>query len=811
MGRTLRIALRTLLRRPSFTVVTVLTLALGIGATTAIFTVVNAVVLEPLPYPGSERLVQVEHAVPLSNAEWRWGVSEAGFFAIREGSRTLEDVAVHSSGGGVLAGDDVAARVNVGPVSANLFEVLGGRAIAGRLLRWEDNEPGAAPVVVLSEELWRGRFEGDAGIVGSMLELDGQPREVVGIVAAGFDVPGGDTDLWAAVSISPDNRPVNWHRFAAIGRLRTGADAAAVESDVDRLIAEWPERLPDAYADGFVERTGFRAVVTPLREHVVGDIRSALWVLLGAVGIVLLIGCVNVANLYVVRIEAGRKESALRIALGASRGDLARKWLSESLLLGAAAAGVGLLLAWWGIAALVAAGPEIPRLEEIALGGRSAAFTAGVALLVSLVFGLLPVLRSGVPFGWLREGTGLTTSRERTLVRRGLVVFEIALALMLLTGAGLMLRTFQNLRSVDPGFEAEGALTLSISLPWRHYTGYEEVAAFQRQLSERVGALPGVAAVGATTHLPLGSASGCAILFTDDPAAQANLEHCFATPVLATPGFFAALGTTVTGEPPTWLDMEARRGGVVVTRAFADQVWPGQDPIGRSIRGNGRAEPYYRVVGVAEDLWANGLDQAPVPQVYFPMLPLEGAPLWMPPRAMSVVVRAASGDPARLADAVRSVVRELDTGVALADVRPMTEVVAGSMRRTSFAMLLLGIAAAVALALGVIGLYGVIAYVVEQRRPEIGIRIALGARRGEVQGMIVREAGILAGLGVLVGAAASLVTSGVLASQLYGVDPRDPITLVGVSLVLGAVALAAAYFPARRAASVDPMGVLRGE
>lgn len=816
MLRHFRVALRTLLRRPTFSSIAVITLALGIGATVAIFTVVNSVVLEPLPYPDSDRLVRIEHPVPKLNPEWAWGVSEAGFFAMRAGNRTFDGLAVAEGGGGVLAGQDVAERVSVTRVSASVFELLGGRPAAGRLFRWEDNEPGSPRVVLLAEDFWRTRFSGDPSIVGSTVELNGRPLQVVGVVEAGFDLPERDTDLWYPVEISPAKEPVNWHRFTAYGRLRPGMTPEAAEADLNRLIRDWPETLPNAYGargaeDSFVEESGFRAAVTPLREDVVGDVSAALWILLGAVGIVLLIGCVNVANLFLVRLEAGRRESALRTALGASRADLAAKWLTESLLLAIVAGVIGLLLAAWGIAGLVAAGPQIPRMEEISLGWRSVGFTGGVALAAALAFGLLPLIRSAVRFEWLREGVGLTASRRGNAIRRGLVIFEIALALVLLTGAGLLLRTFQNLRAVDPGVDPDGVLTMEVSLPWGHYGTWEKVAAFHRTLSERVAALPGVTAVGATQQLPLAGGTGCAILFTADVAARPRLSSCFASTVQATPGYFEAMGIDVAGDAPTWLDMEARRGGVVVTRAFAEHVWPGEDPIGKTVRGNGEREPYYRIVGVAEDIRANGLSEPPVPQVFFPMLPMEGAPLWGPQTSLTLAVRTAEGAPTSLAGPVRSLIREMDPGVAIGAARPMTEVVAESMLRTSFAMLLLGIAAAVALALGVIGLYGVIAYTVEQRRPEIGIRIALGAGRGAVRRMVVGEAATLAGAGVVVGGAVSLATTRVLAAQLYGVEPRDPATLGAVAVVLVGVALAAAYIPARRAAAVEPMGVLRGE
>lgn len=809
--RHFRIALRTLARRPGFALIAIVTLALGIGATAAIFSVVNAVVLQPLDYPEPDELVRIEHPVPALNPEWRWRLSEAGWFAMRESSGSFEDIAVYNETELTLSGDGVAERVSTAMVSANLFEVLGAGPAQGRLLRWEDNEPGRAPVAVLSHEFWRTRLGGEPGAVGSTLFVEGRPVEVVGVLEPGFDLPNGGTSLWLPVAVSPTNQPVNWHRFESVGRLKEGVSGDAALADLRRLVASFPERLPQAYGSGFMERSAFDVDVVPLREYVLNDADTALWVLLGAVGMVLLIGCANVANLFIVRIEAGRREYAVRTALGASWWDIARKSLAESALLAGAAAALALLLATWGLGALLRLAPDLPRAHTIGVGSESVLFTVVVAGVAALVFGLLPAVRGRVSMDTLREGTGLTPSRKRHALRAGLVVGEMALALVLLAGAGLMIRTFQNIRAVDPGVDPGGVLTAQVSLPSATYRGYDDVAVFYRDLLERVEALPGVVAAGATQELPLVGEAGCSLVFVEDPAARERVDDCFASTIQVTPGYFRAMGIAVDGDAPGWSDQMERRGQVVVSRPLAERVWPDGPVLGQGIKGNGGDPPYYRVAGVAGAVRGSGLTRPPVDRIYFPMLPMEGAPLWSPPRGMTLVVRTSSSDPATLAGPIRRVIADMDPTVAVGGVRPMTEVVADSMGETQFVMLLLAIAAAVALALGVIGLYGVISYVVEERRTEIGIRMALGARAGEVKAMVVKQAAWLAGGGTLLGGLIAMLSSRALATQLYDVEATDPVTLIATAGLLVAVALAAAYLPASRAASVEPMGVLRGD
>ncbi len=809
--RTLRIAIRTLLRQPSFTLIAVLTLALGLGATAAIYTVVDGVVLDPLPYPEPEQLVWVDHPVP-SYGEGHWGLSEAGWFALRDGNETLDGLAVYETPSFILSGEGVSEEVDAARVSSNLFEVLGGRAALGRLFTEEDMESGELRGV-LSYGFWQNRLGGAPDVVGQTLQVEGFPLEVVGVLEPGFELPSGNTHtaLWIPAQLSREHRPVNWHRFQAIARMRPGETPAVVESDLRRVVHRFSELLPQAYGGSFIEESGFDVSVTPLAKHVVGDVSRALWVLLGAVGIILLIGCANVANLFLVRLETGRREYAVRTALGASRWDIARRALAESSVLMGAAAVVGVLLSWWGLELVLGLAHDLPRVDQVGVGIDTVAFTVGLAGLIGLGLGAIPALRSRPSIEALKEGVGMTPSRRRATVRGGLVALEMALALVVLVGAGLMLRSFENLRSVDPGFDPDGVLTMRISLPTSSYRGYQEVASFYQRLTERVDALPGVAAAGASSSLPLRGTAGCSGMGLEDPAARERYDGCFISAAMATPGWFEAMGIPVEGYEPTWEDMLAGRGQVVVSRPLADKLWPGEGPEEQGIRGNGSEPPFYRVSGIAGPVRQDGLDQPPVSRVYFPMVPMEGANLWSPPRGMTLAVRTAGLPPTSLAAPIRAIVQEMDPMVAIGEVQPMTAVVAASTSRTTFVMLLLGIAAAVSLILGVVGLYGVVAYVVTQRRAEIGIRMALGARATAVRGMVVRQAAWLAGIGTVLGAGVALGVSRFLSAQLFEVEPTDPLTVAGAAALLVGVALAAAYVPALRASRVEPMRVLRNE
>jgi putative ABC transport system permease protein len=811
-------AMRSLGRSPGFTLIATLTLALGIGATTAIFTVLNAVVLEPLDYPDSGRLVSIKHPVPGENTDWEWGLSTGGYYFFRENSRALEDIGLYNLSEMTLSGDGVAENVQAAMVSASLFPVLRAQPLHGRLLISRDNRDRSPDspfgVAVLGHRFWRDRFGADPGVIGSTVEVEGTLVEVVGVAEPDLNLPNENVALWLPMYLDPGMYHANSHQYAAIARLRTGVSAGRAEAELARLTERLTEAVPTAYSPSFMRETQFSTIVRPLRDEIVGGIDRMLWILLGAVGVVLLIASANVANLFLVRMENRRREVAIRSALGAARGQLVSRYLAEGVLLTSLAGFLGIILAHAGIQLLLSLAPaDIPRLSEIALGWKSVGFAAMVSLLAGVMFGLFPLFQVGISYSALRDGgRGTTASRARNAVRRALVVGQVALSLVLLAAAGLLLQTFRNLHAMDPGLEAEGALTLDVSLPFADYPSYEKVAAFYRDLTTRVQALPGVQSAGAITGIPLGGGYeyGCNLVFPENWDAREERYPCVSTAHVA-PGYFEALGIPVRGEASGWNENEQRIAGVVVSRSFAERVWPGEDPVGKGVTAYMSRQPHFRVVGVAGDVRAAGLDRPPVELVYFPMIPVEGARLWDPPRSMTLVVKSATTRPEELVTAVRRIVSEIDPGVPLGAVQRMEGVVAESTASISFTMLLLGIAATVALLLGAVGLYGVLSYVVGQRTHEIGIRVALGAHIQQVASLVVRQALALALVGVAVGLVAAVLVTRVLQSLLFEVSPTDPLILTGVALLLVVVALVASYVPARRATRVDPMVALRTE
>lgn len=816
LRQNLRYGLRALRRSPGFTLVAAFTLALGIGATTAIFTLLDSIVFEPLPYAQSERLVSITHPVPGLNPEWKWGPSSASYFHFRDNAASLEELGVYQATRMTMAGGGTAEEVETAYASASLFTVLGARPLHGRLLRPEENESRdlAGTVAVLSHDFWRTRLGADPAIVGTMIQLEGRPIEVVGVTEPGFGVPGRDVAVWLPAYLSRSMYLGNSHVHTAIGRLGEGVSLEAARADLARLTGQLPEAMPDAYAGGFVDEARFSTEVRTLQEHVVGDFARVLWILLGAVGVVLLIAGANVANLFFVRMEARRREVAIRSALGAGRKQLTGHYLTESLLLALLAGLVGIGLADAGIQLLVALDPDIPRLAEVGVGHDGVAFALGIALLIGLPFGLLAGLGRGGHAALRDSGRGLTASRGRHLVRGSLVVGQVALALVLLTAAGLLLETFRNLRAVDPGIRTDNVLTVQVSLPAANYPTYAAVGAFHRDAAERIAALPGVEHVGAIQSVPLGGGydGGCNLVMPEGWNPRAERYPCVHTPRV-TPGFFPALGIAVDGREPDWREASSGQAGAIVSRAFAERYWPGEDPLTRRITAYSGNQPYFQVVGVAADVRAAGLDEPPVEAVYFPVVPGEGITLWSPPRGMTLVLRTATARPQELTGAVRQAIAGVDPGVAIGDVRTMDRVVAthGSVARVGFAMLLLGIAAIIALVLGAVGLYGVVAYVVGQRTGEIGIRMALGARSSQVGRLVVRQSLVLALAGIALGTAAALGVTRVLRSFLYETSPTDPAVLGAVAVLLLGIALAASIVPARRAARVDPMIALRNE
>ena len=815
-------ALRGLAHRPAFAAVVVLTLGLGIGATTAIYALLDAVVLRPLPYPNASRLVYIDHPVPGVETNARWRMSQAGYFFFRKNSKAFADIAVYNRTETTLVTPDGAERVRAAAVSGNFFDVVGARPMVGRGFADADNRPNAAPVAMLGYDFWRQRFNSDSRIVGTTINIASTALTVIGVAPPKLQLPDYQAQVWLPLELDADAPAVNSHYLDAVARLRPGVTVAAAQADAAGLTSRLPEEFPRAYSQGFMRDSRFSVLVTPLRDIVIGGMSRTLWILLGAVAIVLLIAFANVANLFLVRAESRRREIAIRTALGADRLHLAGHYVAESTVLAMLGGLVAVGLAYGAIRVLVVLNPSsVPRLAELTLGWQAGVVAVALALGSGIGLGLLPLTRmapAGAQVTALREGgRSQTASRRQLSARSTLVVAQMALAVVLLAAAGLMLRSFYRLRSVQPGLDASGLVTFEISLPWSRYgtrirgpDGYLPVFRFHRDLAERLAALPGVTSVGMTQALAIKDGDGCALVFVKDRNYTRETAPCVGN-VLAGPGYFATLGIPVRGRAPTWTDMEQKNGAVVVSKALAQRMWPGEDPVGKELRPNGVADPWYRVVGVTGDVLTRGLDHPPTEIVYYPLIPMEGAPLWSPPTRMTVAIRTRDANPLSLGPLIRRIVTALDREVPVANVQTMRAIVDRSTAKTTFAMLLLAVAGGMALVLSAVGIYGVISYTVNQRTAEIGVRMALGARATQVGRMVVAQSLRVASFGIAIGLVGAFATTRVMQSLLFGVSPTDPVTLGGVTVVLVMIGALAAYAPARRATRVNPVEVLRRE
>jgi len=822
--REMKQVLRKLGRSPSFTLIAILTLALGIGANTAIFTVVNSVLIQPLPFPDQDELVVPHHTAPGMGVE-EVPYSEAAYLIYAQENRVFDAIGVFRDMAMNLTGEHEPERVGTILATHEVLPILGAVPQVGRLTNEEDDLPGSAPVAILSHGLWDRRFGRDPSILGRTIQLNGESREVIGVLPPDFDFidSGEGADLFIPARFDraePDEGSFN---YTAIARLKDGVTVEAASRDIARMIRLMPDRYSGVLNQAMLDQIGFAPRVTTLKEATVGDVSQALWILLSAVGIVLLIACANVANLFLVRAEGRHRDVAVRTALGASRGDMARYFLAESLMLAILGGAAGLFLAWAGTRALVSFGPEnLPRLTEIGLDPLSILFTAGISVLAGFFFGLVPVLKYRRPdmvTGLKEGGRGGSAGRSRHRARNALVVSQMAMALVLLVASGLMLRSFQALQNVDPGFDPEGVLTLRLTLPNANYPGALDRADFYWRLQERLEDLPGVVALGAAETIPMaGGINRSGTWFEDFPVTAEQVPDVIESNRV-TAGYMETMGMRILeGRFLDAFDARDRTGAVVVSRALAEQYWPGESALGKRLTQNaevGRAGggsdlTWQTIVGVVDDVRTMGMDQDPLPLLFFPILQNAPDDVQRTPGAVALVIRTA-GEPTALLPAVQKAIWAQDPNLPLADVRTMASVVADSMARTSFTMVLLGIAALVALLLGTVGIYGVISYVVTQQTREMGIRLALGAEEGRVAGMVLRQGGTLAAVGIAIGMAGAFGLTRLMEALLFGVSTTDPLTFVSVPALLAGVALLASWLPARRAARTDPVEALRAE
>jgi len=802
----LRYGVRMLLKHPGFTVVAVMALALGIGANSAIFSVVNALLLRPLPFTEPDKLLQVWEA-NVKRGHHTMSTSYPNFADWRNQNQVFEQIAAYSDRTFNLTSTAEPERIQGAIVSPAFFPLLGIKPMLGRVFLPEEDHPNKVFSVVMSERLWRRRFNSDPQLMGQTIRLDSESFTVVGVVANITDLAElpNETEVWIPISHSFgfDNR--RGHYLGVLARLKPGVTREQAQANLDRIASALAAQYPDSNTDHSVR-------LVPLQEQIVGDFRLALLVLLGAVLFVLLIASANVANMLLARAASRQKEIAIRTALGAGRFRLVRQLLTESLLLSVLGGAAGLLFAMWGVYLLVAFGPaDLPRAREVAVDGRVFGFTLAVSLLTGIIFGFVPALQASrldLNATLKESGRSAAGSAGHRRLRSLLVVAEIALSLVLLLGAGLLMRSFLKLQAVNPGFNPNNVLTMKVSLQGPNYQTAEPIIAFHDQLLAKIKALPGVQSVATRYHLPLAPDDGYANLSfaiegrLPDPA---NRPTAFYNTV--SPDYFHTLEIPVLkGRPFDEHDVMKARNVIIINETLARRYFPGEDPTGKRLTlndQNPKEEDWATIVGVVKDTKPRTLASPPVAEMYLPFAQQSG-------RSMALMIRTTS-KPGRLAAAVRREVQALDRNQPVHSVRTLEIVLSAAVATPRFRASLLGVFAVVALMLAMVGIYGVMSYAVTQRTHEIGIRLALGARSSDVLKLVVGQGLALALAGVVIGLGASFALTRVMSKLLFGVSPTDPLTFAVIALLLTGVALAACYVPARRAMKVDPLVALRYE
>jgi predicted permease len=822
VGRDLRHALRGLLRRPTFSFAAVLTLAVGIGATTAIFSVVYSVLIKPLPYPNPDELVRVRYTINHNNQS----SSHTMYLTYRDENRTFASIGLwqYAHDFATLTDGGEPTRLNVLIVTDGTLQALGVQPMRGRWFTKQEYGPsaeGPAPVI-LSYAFWQRRFGGDDAVLGREISIDSQPSpsRVVGIMPRAFRfIETTQPDVILAVRhLELEEQTIGWFNYQMLGRLKPGVTPDEARADVERMLPIWLDAWPVVPGAGLTKEAianwRMTPIVRPLKDDLVGSVASTLWVLMGAIGAVLLVACANIANLMLVRADARRAELAMRAALGAGPKRIARELLVESFVLGAAGGVLGWGLANVGVEILVAIAPsDLPRLQEISVYPPVLAFTVAASLASTLLFGSITVLKQALHLDVPMFGTARasSTSRERSTTRSVLVVVQVALALVLIVSAGLMIRTFQALRDVDPGLSDPATIqTAQIWMPgWQNADRAESLrwTPMQHAILGKIASLPGVTSVGFTDTLPMQGVSTTGTEVEGQPLGPAGAPQRGVKRV--SPGYFAAVGTRIiAGRDITWSDIEAGGRVILISENLAREI--AAEPaavLGKRLRAPVSSRQWREVIGVVQNVRENGLYEKPPSIVYYPVL-MENR---FAQHYAAFVIRSERAGTASLMEEVRQAVQSVNGSIAVSQMRTMRELNADSLARTSFTLVMLAIAGAMALVLGVIGIYGVIAYVVSQRTREIGIRSALGAEPRQLAKMFLLQGLTLSGVGVVVGLVVAAALSRSLSSLLFGVEPLDPAAyFIAIGVILAAAALAT-YLPARRAAMIDPMETLRAE
>jgi predicted permease len=812
----LRYAIRALRKQPGFTTTAVLTLALGIGANSAIFSVVNAVLIKPLPYPDPDALVRVWHSYIRQGVKSEFNMSGPMYFGYRDQIRTFEKFGVWSGGTATVTGTGDPEQVRTLSVTDEVLPALGVSPTLGRWFSRADDTAGTPETVILTWGYWQRRFGGDRAVLGRGLTVDSRPRVVIGIMPGSFRFLDRDPELILPQRLKGDE-PLGYSNYMGLARLRPGFTPAQAAAEIERMLPGM--MMAVGMSKRTLETLRLAPALRPLKQDVVGDMGKVLWVLMGSIGIVLLIACANVTNLLLVRAHQRQHELAIRAALGASWGTIAREHALESLLLSLLGGLLGLVLASGGLKLLVSTSPaNLPRLNDVAIDPLVLMFTAGTTLLAGLLSGFLSVMKhTGAPLAHALRGGGRTASLSRDQHRSQdtLVAVQVALALVLLVSSGLMIRSFRALRSVQPGFtHPEQIQTVRISIPPMLVEEPQRITRMQNEILDKMKAIPGVTSGAFMTSVPMetGEQVGNSGIFVEDkPPGDGQLPPIRRVKSVS-PGSFQTLGTAlIAGRDFTWADIYEIREFAVVSATMAKETWgSAQAALGKRIRDG---DPWREVIGVVSDVYDKGVNQPAPAIVYWPARP-QAVRLGIPdfvPRSVVFAVRTERAGTESFLKELRQAVWSVNSSLPLAQVQTLGDLYSRSMARTSFMLAMLGIAGAMALLMGVIGIYGVISYAASQRRREAGIRLALGARKRDVERMFVRRGLALSIMGVAIGSGAAVGLTRLLGSLLYGVSPWDPVTYAAVAAVLFSAGVLASYLPARRASAVDPLEALRTE